>query len=110
MEETHERHRGARRRGRAAGGSTVVPRRGGEEGIESRFFTLFRAPPRSGASCWRGPRRPVELFAEGDLRGRLDTTLSHGVTFRVAERQARAGDYRSANSNDGNLNYAPGPW
>ena len=54
------------------------------------------------------PVPAVELFAEGDLRGSLDTTLSHGATFRVGERQARADDYRSANSNDGNLNYGRG--
>ena len=54
------------------------------------------------------PVPAVELFAEGDLQGSLDTTFSHGATIRVGERQARADDYRSANSNDGNLNYDKG--
>ena len=53
------------------------------------------------------PAQAIE-FGEGEFQGSLDTTLSHGVTFRVEEREARADDYRSANSNDGNLNYDRG--
>ncbi|MCY4452068.1 MAG: DUF1302 domain-containing protein [Immundisolibacterales bacterium] len=51
---------------------------------------------------------PAIEFGEGALEGTLDTTLSHGLTFRIEGREARVNDFRSANSNDGNLNYGRG--
>ena len=51
------------------------------------------------------PAQAIE-FGDGDLQGSLDTTLSHGMTFRVENRDAElAGDI---NGNDGNLNYDRG--
>ena len=47
-------------------------------------------------------------FGAGAFEGTLDTTLSHGLTFRVEEREARFEDFRSANANDGNRNYGRG--
>ena len=51
------------------------------------------------------PAQAIE-FGDGDLEGSLDTTISHGMTFRVAKREAELAD--GANSNDGNLNYDRG--
>ena len=69
---------------------------GGAVGAAALGFLLHAAPA------------PAIEISEGELQGSLDTTLSHGLTFRVGERQSRADDYRSANSNDGNLNYDRG--
>ena len=51
---------------------------------------------------------PAVEFGEGELQGSFDTTLSHGVNFRIEGQEERARHFRSANSNDGNLNYAKG--
>ena len=51
------------------------------------------------------PAQAIE-FGDGDLEGSLDTTISHGMTFRVAKRDARLSS--GANDNDGNLNYDRG--
>ena len=51
------------------------------------------------------PARALE-FGAGELQGSLDTTLSHGVTFRVEERNPELAS--GANDNDGNLNYDRG--
>ena len=51
------------------------------------------------------PAQAVDL-SDGDLRLTLDTTLSHGVTFRVEDQDdLLIGD---ANGNDGDLNYERG--
>ena len=51
------------------------------------------------------PAQAIE-FGEGEFQGSLDTTISHGLTFRVGKRNsALAG---KSNSNDGNLNYDRG--
>ena len=51
------------------------------------------------------PASAIE-FDEGELWGSIDTTLSHGLTFRVQRRNDElAGDI---NGNDGNLNYKRG--
>ena len=51
------------------------------------------------------PAQAVE-FGQGEFRGSLDTTLSHGLTFRAGKRDdALAADI---NDNDGNLNYDRG--
>ncbi len=45
-------------------------------------------------------------FGDGEVQGSIDTTLSHGLTFRVQKRDDElAGDI---NGNDGNLNYKRG--
>ena len=54
------------------------------------------------------PAQAIEL-GQGEVQGSLDTTLSHGATWRVEKREEdRAGDFRSANVNDGNYNYDRG--
>ena len=51
------------------------------------------------------PAQAIDL-SDGDLRLTLDTTLSHGLTFRVEDRDdLLAGD---VNGNDGDLNYDRG--
>ena len=51
------------------------------------------------------PAQAVE-FGSGEFQGSLDTTISHGMTFRVQSRHAvLAAD---TNGNDGNLNYGRG--
>ena len=66
-------------------------------------FALFAAPV------------GAEDFRQGELEGSLDITLSHGVTFRVGDRDERligraegAGTANSVNADDGNLNYDSG--
>ena len=51
------------------------------------------------------PAQAIE-FGDGDLQGNLDTTISHGMTYRVAKRDAELSS--GANDNDGNLNYDRG--
>ncbi len=51
------------------------------------------------------PARAIE-FEDGELEGRLSTTISHGVTVRVEERDP--GLAADTNGNDGNLNYDRG--
>ena len=87
----------------------------GTAGPPSRWETVSR-PVRgslvlaAGALALTGllqalPAQAVE-FGVGELRGSLDTTVSHGVTVRVGKRSdvLAAG----ANDNDGNLNYDRG--
>ena len=51
------------------------------------------------------PARAIE-FGAGEFQGSLDTTLSHGVAFRVGKRNPEL--VSGANDNDGNLNYDRG--
>ena len=51
------------------------------------------------------PASAIE-FDDGELWGSIDTTLSHGLTFRVQKRDEDLAD--NTNSNDGNLNYKRG--
>ncbi len=57
---------------------------------------------------------PAFQFGQGDLTGSLDTTLSYGATWRVADQDSRligtaaGGSARSVNYDDGNLNYDKG--
>ena len=57
------------------------------------------------------PATAVE-FGEGGFRGSLDTTISHGMTFRVEEPDGADGEEGTlngdVNGNDGNLNYKRG--
>ena len=53
------------------------------------------------------PAQAVDL-SDGDMRLSLDTTLSHGLTFRVEEPHENIGHYTLVNNNDGNLNYDTG--
>ena len=51
------------------------------------------------------PAQAIE-FGSGEFRGSLDTTISHGVTFRVERRNPELA--ADTNGNDGDLNYDRG--
>ena len=50
------------------------------------------------------PAQAIEI-SQGELQGSLDTTLSHGLTFRVGKRDD---ELTGVNSDDGDRNYARG--
>ena len=52
------------------------------------------------------PVQAVE-FGDGEFQGSLDTTISHGLTFRTEKRNSRLVE-DDVNGNDGNLNYDRG--
>ena len=54
---------------------------------------------------WPGQAGAVDL-SSGEIEASLDTTLSYGATFRVAERDEK--QLAKANDNDGNHNYDRG--
>ncbi len=69
-----------------------------------RFGTLACVP----AVLWALHAAPAVAIdiSDGELSGRFDTTVSHGLTFRVQDPDARIlGD---VNGDDGNLNYDRG--
>ena len=51
------------------------------------------------------PGQAIE-FGEGEFQGSLDTTISHGMTFRVEKRNSVLAE--DTNGNDGDLNYDRG--
>ena len=51
------------------------------------------------------PAQAIE-FGEGQFQGSLDTTISHGLTYRVQGRNQELAE--DTNGNDGNLNYDRG--
>ena len=51
------------------------------------------------------PAAAIDI-SDGELSGRLDTTISHGLTFRAQDRDARL--LEDVNGDDGNLNYDRG--
>ena len=51
------------------------------------------------------PAQAIE-FGDGELQGSLDTTISHGLTFRVQKRNSTLAS--DTNGNDGDLNYNRG--
>ena len=51
------------------------------------------------------PAQAIE-FGEGEFQGSLDTTISHGLTYRVEGRNRELAE--DINGNDGNLNYDRG--
>ena len=53
-----------------------------------------------------GPPVQAIEFGDGAFQGSLDTTISHGLTFRVERRNPELAG--KTNSNDGNLNYDRG--
>ncbi len=53
------------------------------------------------------PVRAIEI-GQGEVQGSLDTTISHGMTWRVEEQEERVRNFLASNSNDGNLNYGRG--
>ena len=51
------------------------------------------------------PAQAIE-FGEGEFQGSLDTTISHGMTFRVGKHESQLSE--EINGNDGDLNYDRG--
>ena len=49
---------------------------------------------------------PAIEFGDGELQGSLDTTISHGLTFRVGKHEPEYSE--ELNGNDGDLNYDRG--
>ena len=92
--------------------TTRMPDRGAHAGTPARAGIV----PTLGRRCSIPPAAivlalgamPVQAieFGEGEFQGSLDTTISHGLTYRVAERAPEQA--AKANNNDGNLNYARG--
>ena len=77
------------------------PRLGGLRALAAAILCVYAL----GAIGSPPPAQAIDL-SDGDMRLTLDTTLSHGLTFRVEERDdLLAGD---VNGNDGNLNYDRG--
>ena len=60
-----------------------------------------------GGALLVSPVRAIEI-GHGEVQGSLDTTISHGMTWRVEKQEERARHFLSSNSNDGNLNYGRG--
>ena len=58
-----------------------------------------------GALLHAPPAQAIE-FGDGELQGSIDTTISHGMTFRVEKRDKELTS--DTNGNDGNLNYDRG--
>ena len=58
-----------------------------------------------GGLLYTVPAQAIE-FGDGEFRGSLDTTISHGMTFRVEKRNAELA--ADTNGNDGDLNYDRG--
>ncbi len=58
-----------------------------------------------GLVLWTGHAGAMDL-SSGEVEASFDTTVSYGVTFRVAERDEQLS--AAANDNDGNLNYERG--
>ena len=70
-----------------------------------RSKLLFILALAVGAFAWGGEARALEL-GSGEVEASLDTTLSYGATFRVADRDPEL--VADINGNDGDLNYKPG--
>ncbi|MDE0173440.1 MAG: DUF1302 domain-containing protein [Defluviicoccus sp.] len=68
-------------------------------------FVLAMSALALGGLLHAPPASAVE-FGDGEFRGSLDTTISHGMTFRVEDRDGELAD--DTNGNDGNLNYDRG--
>ena len=90
----------------------AIPRGGCRQMLPNLWLGGFRAVAVAtlcvyalGAAGSPPPAQAIDL-SDGDLRLTLDTTLSHGLTFRIQDRDdLLAGD---VNGNDGDLNYDRG--
>ena len=74
-------------------------------GIRSKILLLLVPALAAGAFTWGGEARALE-FGSGEVEASLDTTLSYGATFRVADRDPEL--VADVNGNDGDLNYKAG--
>ena len=73
--------------------------------IRGRLFLLLVPALAVGVFTWGGEARALE-FGSGEVEASLDTTLSYGATFRVADRDPEL--VADINGNDGDLNYKTG--
>ena len=73
--------------------------------VQGKLFLLLVPALAVGSVPWGGEAEALE-FGSGEVEASLDTTVSYGATFRVADRdQDLAAD---VNGNDGDLNYKTG--
>ena len=90
----------ARRHAGTPARAGIVPTRGRRRSIPPAAIVLAL-----GGLLGAMPAQAIE-FGEGEFQGSLDTTISHGLTFRVEGRDPEL--TTDTNGNDGNLNYDRG--
>ena len=73
--------------------------------IHGKIFLLLVPALAVGSFPWGGEARALE-FGSGEVEASLDTTVSYGATFRVADRDPELA--ADVNGNDGDLNYKTG--
>ena len=73
--------------------------------IHGKLFLLLVPALAAGSFPWGGEARALE-FGSGEVEASLDTTVSYGATFRVADRDPEL--TADVNGNDGDLNYKTG--
>ena len=73
--------------------------------IHGKIFLLLVPALAVGSFPWGGEARALE-FGSGEVEASLDTTVSYGATFRVADRDPEL--TADVNGNDGDLNYKTG--
>ncbi len=73
--------------------------------IHGKLFLLLVPALAAGSFPWGGEAEALE-FDSGEVEASLDTTVSYGATFRVADRDPELA--ADVNGNDGDLNYKTG--
>ena len=73
--------------------------------IHGKLFLLLVPALAVGSFPWGGEAGALE-FGSGEVEASLDTTVSYGATFRVADRDPELA--ADVNGNDGDLNYKTG--
>ena len=73
--------------------------------IHGKLFLLLVPALAVGSCPWGGEAEALE-FGSGEVEASLDTTVSYGATFRVADRDPELA--ADVNGNDGDLNYKTG--
>ena len=73
--------------------------------IHGKLFLLLVPALAVGSFPWGGEAEALE-FGSGEVEASLDTTVSYGATFRVADRDPELA--ADVNGNDGDLNYKTG--
>ena len=73
--------------------------------VHGKLFLLLVPALAVGSFPWGGEAEALE-FGSGEVEASLDTTVSYGATFRVADRDPELA--ADVNGNDGDLNYKTG--
>lgn len=73
--------------------------------VHGKLFLLLVPALAVGSVPWGGEAEALE-FGSGEVEASLDTTVSYGATFRVADRDPELA--ADVNGNDGDLNYKTG--